>query len=97
MNGDESIMDRLKAIKRTHEARLMRLRNVVGVGIGYRQRGGQVTDELAIVVSVVDKIPPEELDEESVIPTEIEGVPVDVQIVGTIRGGEDELCQPQTD
>jgi hypothetical protein len=88
MNRDRPTMDRLKAIKRAHEARLMRLRNVVAVGIGYRQRDGQATDELAIVVSVTDKVPPEGLDEESLIPSEIDGVPVDVQVVGTIRTGE---------
>lgn len=85
MSRDESLLERLKAIKREHEGRLMRLRNVVSVGIGYRQRAGQITDELAIVVSVEDKIPPDELDEENVIPTEIDGAPVDVQVVGAIR------------
>jgi len=75
----------IQAVKAAHEAELMRKANVVGVGIGLRQRDGQYTGELALIVSVTHKVPPEELDAEDLVPQEIDGIPVDVQAVGTLR------------
>ena len=76
---------RIRAVKAAHEAELMRKANVVGVGIGLRQRDGKYTGELALIVSVTHKVPPEELDAEDLVPQEIDGVPVDVQAVVTLR------------
>ncbi len=76
---------RIRAVKLAHEAELMRKANVVGVGIGLRQRDGQYTGELALIVSVTHKVPLDELDPWDVVPEEIDGVPVDVQAVGTLR------------
>jgi len=78
-------MARIRAVKAAHEAELMRKANVVGVGIGLRQRDGKYTGELALIVSVTRKVPPEELDAEDLVPQEIDGVPVDVQAVGMLR------------
>ncbi|HHS97172.1 MAG TPA: hypothetical protein ENK08_04645 [Chloroflexi bacterium] len=63
----------------------MRKANVVGVGIGFRQREGRPLDELAIIVSVTHKVPRERLSPDDLIPSELEGVPVDVQAVGELR------------
>ncbi len=76
---------RIRAVKAAHEAELMRKANVVGVGIGLRQRDGQYTGELALIVSVTRKVPLDELDPGDIIPQEIDGIPVDVQAVGTLR------------
>ncbi|RMF35827.1 MAG: hypothetical protein D6759_04325 [Chloroflexi bacterium] len=78
-------LERIKAVKAAHEADLLRKANVVGVGIGFRQRGGEQTDEICIVVSVRKKVPPNQLAPDDRIPTDLEGVPVDVQEVGIIR------------
>ncbi len=78
-------IERIRAVKAAHQAELMRKANVVGVGIGLRQRDGKYTGELALIVSVTHKVPPEELDAEDLVPQEIDGVPVDVQAVGTLR------------
>ncbi len=78
-------LERIKAVKAAHEADLLRKANVVGVGIGFRQRGGEQTDEICIVVSVRKKVPPDQLAPDDRIPTDLEGVPVDVQEVGIIR------------
>lgn len=76
---------RIRAVKAAHEAELMRKANVVGVGIGLRQRDGQYAGELALIVSVTHKVPLDELDPEDVIPREIDGIRVDVQAVGRLR------------
>jgi hypothetical protein len=80
----QATYDKVQAVKRAHEVELMGRANVVGVGVGLRQRGGVRTDEVTVVVMVRQKVPRAQLAPDDVIPTEIEGVPVDVQEVGEI-------------
>jgi len=88
----EEEMRRLRDLKSKYEADLMRKANVVGVGIGFRHRRGRRTDQLALVVSVTHKVPISQLDAEDIVPRELDGVPVDIEAVGTLRafnaGGE---------
>ena len=44
--------DRILAVKAKYEDQLLRKRNVVGVGIGLRQRDGKWTDEMVLTVLV---------------------------------------------
>ena len=81
----EDSLARLRAIKAIYEPDLLRKANVVGVGIGLRQRAGKQTAEPVIVVSVTHKVPLSQLDASDVIPRELEGIPVDVQAVGELR------------
>ena len=78
-------LERLRIVKGQYEADLMQKPNVVGVGIGLRQRGGELTEEPVIVVSVTHKKPAFLMAPEDVIPTELDGVPVDVQAVGKLK------------
>jgi len=84
MSKDE-VLDRVRAVKSIYEADLMRKANVVGVGIGLRQTGGKPTGEPAVVVSVTHKVPISQLAAGDVIPRELDGIPVDVQVVGELR------------
>lgn len=79
---DEEMLARVRAVKSAYEPELLRKRNVVGVGIGLRTRNAQPTDELAIIVSVTQKVPAAALDSQDLIPGQLEGVPVDVQAIG---------------
>lgn len=81
----ENYLERLRAVRDAHEAELMSKANVVGVGIGLRRRAGAETGEAAIIVSVTRKVPLAQLSPHDVIPSELEGIPVDVQAVGEIR------------
>lgn len=85
MAGSREQMDHVRRVKAAHERELMRKANVVGVGIGLRQRDGEQTDQPTIVVSVTRKVPRSMLDEKDRIPQQLEGVPVDVQAVGEPR------------
>ena len=78
-------LERLRAVKSTYEVDLMDKANVVGVGIGVRRIGGELTDEPVIVVSVIRKLPFPQLTPRDAIPRELDGVPVDVQVVGELR------------
>ncbi len=75
---------RVEAVKRAHAADLMKKANVVGVGVGLRQRKGASTGEVALVVMVRRKVPRDQLRPEDVIPDMLDGVPVDVQEVGRL-------------
>jgi hypothetical protein len=81
----QAAFEKAQAVKRAHEAELMSMANVVGVGVGLRQRRGATENTVALVVMVTQKVPRSQLAREDVIPGRIEGVPVDVQEVGEIR------------
>lgn len=61
---------------------LMHISHVVGVGIGLAQKDGQYTGEIAIIVMVDEKLPSAQLAEEELIPSEIDGIRIDVQQTG---------------
>jgi hypothetical protein len=77
--------ERIKAVKRSYEPMLLAKPNVVGVGIGYRIARGHQTDTAAIVVMVSRKLPANQLKPDELIPSTIEGVPVDVQETGALH------------
>jgi hypothetical protein len=79
---------RLLDVRTRHEAELMRYPNVVGVADGIRMRDGKPTGEGTIVVYVERKVPRKDLSERELLPTEIEGIPVDVVETGPI-GAQD--------
>jgi predicted nucleotidyltransferase len=81
----EQAIQHVQEVKRRHEQTLMRKANVVAVGIGFQRRGGQITNEVCIVVSVKTKVALTQLKQEDIIPSSIEGVPVDVVETGTIK------------
>lgn len=67
----ESEMGRLRRAKDEALDRLLRIPGVHTVGVGYKRRGGEVTDELSVVVYVDRKQPPDEIRAEWLIPREI--------------------------
>jgi hypothetical protein len=67
-----------------HEAWLMRLANVTGVGTGKDDHTG----EDVIIVFVTRKVPRNRLREEDVVPDELDGVPVRVLAIGEVSAQE---------
>ena len=84
MNQSQAI-EQITKIKTRYEKELMKLANVIGVGIGFKHKNGQPTDEVALVVNVSQKKPLADLSKQDIIPSELEGVSVDVQEVGKIK------------
>jgi hypothetical protein len=80
----EKGIEEIRAAKDRHEEDLLKKKNVVGLGIGYREVGGQKTEQLSLVVMVRKKELPSQLDATDLIPSEIDGVPIDVKEVGEI-------------
>lgn len=85
MADPQAATERALAVKRLYTDQLMSKANVVGVGVGFTKRGGVPTDQVGLVVMVERKLPSAQLDASDLIPSEIEGVPVDVQEIGEIR------------
>ncbi len=75
-------IEEVRAVKDRHGESLLEKENVVGLGIGYKEVEGQETEQLSLVVMVRKKESPSQLDATDLIPSEIEGVPVDVKEVG---------------
>ncbi len=59
--------------------------NVVATGVGYKVSGGERTDQLSIVCSVVDKTPASSLSAKDLVPKQLDGLPTDVVRIGKVR------------
>ena len=70
--------DRMAAVQEKYGETLMSYPNVVGIGIGKRRRGGEPADELCLVVLVSKKLPTVQLQSADILPTAVDGVPIDV-------------------
>jgi hypothetical protein len=75
----------IEEVRKTYEARLLRIANVVGVMIGYKFTGGDSTRKLSIVLLVEKKIKEQDLRTQDVIPREIGNEMTDVIEVGKLR------------
>lgn len=76
---------KIAEIRARHETELMRYPNVVGVAEGICTKQGKPTGKPCLVVYVERKIPPTQLAKDEILPSQIEGVPVDVVEVGKIE------------
>ena len=68
-------LDEIRRIKDEVEEELLKLPNVIGVGIGHKWVKGKKTDVIAIQVLVTVK---KDVPKESAVPKEIQDVPTDV-------------------
>ena len=75
----------IREVKEKHTIELLSKANVVGVAIGYKEKGGQKTEIPSLVVMVKKKVPLSKLKAHDVVPSEIDGVVTDVREVGEIR------------
>ncbi len=83
----EEQMARATAAQTHYGEELMRKAHVQGTAIGLRKVGGKFTNQVALVVLVDQKVPLETLMMGDRIPSELDGVPVDVQEVGVLSAG----------
>jgi hypothetical protein len=74
-----------KQAKEAHKAEIMAKPNVVGVGVGYKERGDGQTRELSVVTLVERKIAKDGLDPGALVPRQVNGVPTAVIEVGELR------------
>lgn len=83
--GKGQVLKDITAILARWQDTLLKMDNVVGVGYGYKTRGGKPTSIPAIIVYVSQKVPLKQLKPHQRIPSSVEGVPTDVVEAGEMR------------
>lgn len=78
----DSQTQHISEVQTRYTERLMHLPNVIGTAIGYKIRRGQRTDQLSLVVMVVQKVPEAALKPEECVPPQLDDVVTDVQETG---------------
>ena len=79
------MMSYARGVYRAALPNLIGRRNVVACGLGYKVRGGQLTRELSLVVSVTQKVPAAQLAPKDLVPKSVNGFATDVIETGRIR------------
>ncbi len=82
---DDATRQHLTEVQAKYSELLMTKANVIGVGIGYAQVDGELTDTPAIVALVQVKLPLSALAAEDIIPPTLDDMRVDVQETGAIN------------
>lgn len=77
-------MEKIK-LGKEQRRKLLKKQNVVGVGLGYRNKKGRGTGEKAIIVFVTKKVSSQQLSKEELAPRYLEGQRVDVVEIGEVR------------
>ncbi len=81
----KGMLAQAKRVKETHVFDLLKKRNVVGVGLGYKISQGANTGELSLIVSVKRKEDPSALTARDLVPQMLGGVKTDVVETGVFR------------
>lgn len=80
-----ALFNQLQAVQRLYQAQLMAKAGVIGVGIGLKESGGRITDQLALVALVERKQPEAALSADDQVPRQLDGLITDVREVGVLR------------
>lgn len=75
---DQENIEKIAALQDKYSPKLMTYPNVVGTGIGLRQRQDKTTDELCLVVMVSKKLPANKLPAGDILPRELDDIGIDV-------------------
>lgn len=77
-------IEQILQVKKTEQSGLMKKMNVTGVGIGFKETKGKVTEELSLVTLVRKKLESSQLASKDIVPEKIQGIVTDVREVGNI-------------
>jgi len=90
MSADlERLLQDAVAVKRQALDKLFAMRNVVGIGIGFKVAGGVVTRDLAVTINVSKKVPTAQLTASDLIPKLIGSIKTDVVETGIFKAFQD--------
>ena len=81
-------LERAISIQQQNLRHLLTRNNVVGVGIGYKETIDGLTNDLAVTVNVVRKLPLAQLAESDKVPRNLDGVKTDVVETGKFVAGQ---------
>ena len=78
-------LEQVNQVKEKHKESILAKDHVVGVGTGYKISHGRQSDRLCVVTLVQKKVPQSGLPTQSLVPSQLDGVPTDVIEAGEIR------------
>ena len=79
----------MQQVKQQYESFILGKENVVALGIGYKIAGTTPTNELALIVSVIQKLPAAQLAADAMVPSTLGGTKTDVIETGKIVALQD--------
>lgn len=80
---------RIMEVRRKYEEELRKKPNVVGFGVGCREKDGKwIEGKVVLKVNVSRKVDPKQLEPDEVIPAVLEGIEIDVVEVGDLKAQE---------
>ncbi len=85
---NQELFDSIQQIQEKKQDDLLSRANVVAVGIGFKSKGGQESDQLCLTTFVEQKLPGEALSKDDKIPGSIDGIKTDVIETGVIQAGQ---------
>lgn len=80
---DDQLFQKVIAVQEKYSARLLALENVVGTAVGMKVVRGEQTMTPSLTVLVRTKYPLDQIAPAERIPTELDGVPLDVVETGS--------------
>jgi len=92
-------MNRYLSALNKYRRKLLSLKNVVGVGVGYKQVGDNTTGQPAFIIYVEKKLPAPDLPRSHIVPKQVDGLDTDVVEIGVVkmlgvRTSRERPCQP---
>lgn len=78
-------MNKLLSALNKNRTKFLGLKNVVGVGVGYKQVGQNDTGKPAFIVYVEKKLPRTDLSRSHVVPRQVDGLETDVVEMGVVK------------
>lgn len=78
-------MDRYFRVLKKSRGKILGLKNVVGVGVGYKYQGDESTGKTAFIVYVEEKLAPADMSRRHMVPPQIDGLETDVVEIGRVR------------
>jgi len=81
----KELLAQAKQVKKTHVFDLLKKRNVVGVGLGYKISQGVNTGKLGLIISVTRKESPSALAAGDIVPQMLGGIKTDVVETGLLH------------
>jgi hypothetical protein len=81
MSQDEKTA-RATLVQKKYTEMLLKIPHVMGVAVGLQKKNGTYTGDVCLVVLVDKKRPANDLTPQDLIPSELDGVCVDVQEIG---------------
>ncbi|MDD3653201.1 MAG: hypothetical protein PHO01_03285 [Desulfotomaculaceae bacterium] len=92
-------MNKLLSALKKNRTKFLGLKNVVGIGVGYKQAGENDTGQPAFIVYVEKKLPRTDLSRSHIVPRKVDGLETDVVEIGVVkmlgvRTARERPCQP---